>query len=218
MSDVYLMTGSFGLDKDDWQTSFYDDDLPPDWRAAFYSTLLRSVYLAPNEWRLAVENNWVDEVDEGFRIVLQAQTADDTREISGLNNAFAKLVAGVVLDYKVGTDEGLPKDEIKALQKRFPVCLDAGPEDYAECGIEKICDDLELAAVWYPADQAEPLASGDFLVTLINDEALPAQREIVTEIGQWMKGQRLAGLFNTSPKDAPIRAQETRILAELMGV
>ena len=37
-------------------------------------------------------------------------------------------------------------------------------------------------------------------------------------LGQWMSGHRRAALFNTSSKDAPLRAQETRVLAELMGV
>jgi hypothetical protein len=64
MNEEYLMTGSFGLDVDDWQGNFYDDDLPVDWRAASYSILLRSVLLPEQEWQKAVEQNWVEEVDE----------------------------------------------------------------------------------------------------------------------------------------------------------
>lgn len=218
MNEEYLMTGSLGLDNDLWQTSFYDDDLPADWRAAFYSTLLRSVYLLPHEWRKAAENDWVDEVDEGFRFVLHAQSSDDIRQLSELQQDFKDLVAGVVLEFKDNNVEKVNKSEIEELQKLFPLCLDAGAVDYAECGIDKVCESLAVCSVWYPAIQPEPLSSGDYLVTLISDEALPVQREIVTKIEQWMAGTRRAGLYNTSEKDAPIRAQETRILAELMGV
>ncbi|GBE08507.1 MAG TPA: hypothetical protein ENG90_00375 [Gammaproteobacteria bacterium] len=218
MSDENLMTGSFGLDNDDWQTIFYDEGLPHDWRAAFYSTSLCSVYLPPHEWRKAVENDWTDEVDEDFRFVLQAQSADDLRELTGQKVDFSALVAGVVLEYKYSDEERPRKNEIEELQKLFPVCLDAGPVDHAECGMDKICDSLAVCSVWYPSVQTEPLPSGDFLVTLISNETLPAQRVILTEIEQWMAGQRRAGLFNTCENDAPIRAQETRILAELMGV
>ena len=218
MNEEYLMTGSLGLDNDAWQTGFYDDDLPADWRAAFYSTLLRSVYLLPHEWRKAVENDWIDEVDEEFRFVLHAQSANDIRELSGLKVDFAARVAGVVLEYKNSDEDGPPGNEIEALKKLFPVCLDAGPVDYAECAIDKICDSLGVCSVWYPSAQTKPLPSGDFLVALISDETLPQQREIVSEIGQWMTGKRCAGLFNTNKKNAPVRAQETRILAELMGI
>jgi hypothetical protein len=218
MSEEYLMTGSLGLDNDLWQTSFYDDDLPADWRASFYSTLLRSVYLLPHEWRKAVEDDWVDEVDEGFRFVLHAQSSDDIRDLTELKQDFIALVAGVVLESKGNDDDSVHKSEIEEIQKLFPVCLDAGAVDYAECGIGKVCERLAVCSVWYPAAQSKPLSSGDFLVTLISDETLPVQKEIVTEIEQWMTGTRRAGLFNTSEKDAPLRAQETRILAELMGV
>ena len=114
MNEEYLMTGSLGLDNDAWQTAFYDDDLPADWRAAFYSTLLRSVYLLPHEWHKAIENDWVDEVDEEFRFVLHAQSANDIRELSGLKVDFAAHVAGVVLEYKNSDEERRKDKEIKA--------------------------------------------------------------------------------------------------------
>ncbi|MEA1888517.1 MAG: hypothetical protein U9N50_01875 [Pseudomonadota bacterium] len=218
MNEVYLMTGSFGLDNDAWQARFYDDELPPDWRAAYYSTLLRSVYLPRQEWRKAIENNWIDEVDEEFRFVLNLQSADDISELISQQADFTARVAGVVLEYRDSNEERPGKNEIEALRKLFPVCLDAGPVDFSECGIDQICDSFGICSVWYPSVQTKPLPSGDFLVALISDETLPMQREIVSEIEQWMTGQRRAGLFNTSEKNAPVNAQETRILAELMGV
>lgn len=223
MSEEYLMTGSVGLDVDAWQGNFYDDDLPADWRAAYYSTLLRSVLLHAKEWRKAVDQDWVDEVDEEFRFVLHiAPGADDlaslVNEIAELRADFAAQVAGVVVKCSANFFTPSNDDAFAALQNLFPLCLDAGEDDYADSGMDVLSHRYGMGCVWYPAAQEEPLPSGDFLVTLINRQQLPEQKAIVAKIEKWMSGQRRAGLFNMSAEDAPLRAQETRILAELMGV
>lgn len=224
MSEEYLMTGSFGLDVDAWQGSFYDDDLPPEWRAASYSTLLRSVLLPQKEWRRAIKNNWVDEVDEEFRFVLYSNspTENDLQalidELSSLPGAFSAQVAGLVLQYDSGSTNNEMISKILDLKELFPVCLDAGMDDYSSSGIDVICQKARISSVWYPAAQAVPLPSGDFLVALIDQQTLPEQKKVVAEIDSWMSGECSAGLFNTNKNDAPLRAQETRILAELMGV
>ncbi len=225
MNEEYLMIGSFGLDVDAWQGGFYDDQLPADWRVASYSTLLRSVLLPQAEWQKAVRENWINEVDEDFRFVLYAESAVNDKVLSSLVKEFSALpadfsvqVAGIVLQYQPPLAPSGNEAYIKEIQSLFPLCLDAGKVDTSKSGMDVFCDSLGLSCVWYPAVQTKPLPSGDFLVTLINQETLPEQREIVTQIDHWMSGQRRAGLFNTNKEDAPLRAQETRILAELMGV
>lgn len=229
MNEEYLMIGSFGLDVDAWQGAFYADELPADWRAASYSTLLRSVLLPQAEWQKAIIEDWIDEVDEEFRFVLYAESCANDKIFSSLVKEFSELpadflaqVAGVVLQFQPemvsSKNNSRNQAHIKEIQQLFPLCLDAGKVDTSESGMDVFCDSLGLSCVWYPAVQTEPLPSGDFLVTLINQETLPEQREIVSQIDHWMSGKRKAGLFNTNKDDAPLRAQETRILAELMGV
>ena len=224
MSEEYLMTGSFGLDVDAWQGSFYDDDLPPDWRIASYSTLLRSVLLPQEEWRRAINNNWIDEVDEEFRFVLYSNSPTENDllalidELSSLPDAFSAQVAGLVLHYDCGNADNKMSGTVLELTELFPVCLDAGMDDYSSSGMNVICQKAQVSSVWYPATQPAPLPSGDFLVALIDQQTLPEQRMIMAEIDSWMSGERTAGLFNTNKNDAPLRAQETRILAELMGI
>jgi hypothetical protein len=224
MSEEYLMTGSFGLDVDAWQGSFYDDDLPSDWRVASYSTLLRSVLLPQEEWRRAINNNWIDEVDEEFRFVLYANspTENDLHalidELSSLPDAFSAQVAGLVLHFGGGSADNDVSSKILELKELFPLCLDAGMDDYSSSGMNVVCQKAQISCVWYPASQPAPLPSGDFLVALIDQQTLPQQRMIVAEIDSWMSGERTAGLFNKNKNDAPLRAQETRILAELMGI
>lgn len=223
MSEEYLMTGSFGLDVDDWQGNFYDDDLPAGWRAAYYSTLLRSVLLPQQEWQQAIEDNITDEVDEDFRFVLYLEPDADEQgsplaALSALPAKFASQVAGVVLACAPAHLQTEVAKTVHEIRQMFPLCLDTGVVDYAESGVDVFCEDVDVAAVWYPSAQAEPLPSGDFLVTLIDQQSLQEQRKIMEVLGQWMSGRRGAALFNTSSKDAPLRAQESRVLAELMGV
>jgi hypothetical protein len=225
MNEEYLMVGSFGLDVDAWQGGFYDDQLPADWRVASYSTLLRSVLLPQAEWQKAVKEDWINEVDEEFRFVLYAESSANEKVLSSLVKEFSMLpvdfsaqVAGIVLQLQPELVSSVSEAHIKEIQSLFPLCLDAGKVDISKSGMDVFCDSLGLCSVWYPAVQTKPLPSGDFLVTLINRETLPEQREIVTQIDHWMSGQRRAGLFNTNKEDAPQRAQETRILVELMGV
>ena len=223
MSEECLMTGSFGLDVDDWQGNFYDDDLPADWRAAYYSTLLRSVLLPQQEWRRAIADNVIDEVDEDFRFVLfmeqdKSEPGGPQAALSALPAVFASQVAGVVLACSPAYLQTEGDKTVNEIRQMYPLCLDAGIGDYAETGIDAFCEGVDVAAVWYPSAQAEPLQSGDFLVTLISQQSLQEQRKIMEVLGQWMSGHRRAALFNTSSKDAPLRAQETRVLAELMGV
>ncbi len=152
MSKEYLMTGSFGLDVDAWQGSFYDDDLPPEWRAASYSTLLRSVLLPQEEWRKAINNNWIDEVDEEFRFVLYSNspTENDLQalidELSSLPCAFSAQVAGLVLHYDSGSANNEMSSTILGLKELFPVCLDAGMDVYSSSGMDLICQKAQISS------------------------------------------------------------------------
>ena len=224
MTEEYLMTGSFGLDVDEWQGDFYDEDLPPDWRAASYSILLRSVLLPQPEWQKAIAEDWTGEVDEEFRFIVHMEAKNEVditgliKKLKVLPEDFAAQLAGVVLRIEPELAVNIKESVYKTISEMFPFCLDVGRESYAISGMDAYCEHAGLAAVWYPATQAEPMPAGELLITMINHETLPEQKEIVGKIEKWMTGQRRAGLLNTNEKNAPIRAQETRILAELMGV
>lgn len=226
MHHEQLLVGTVGLDVDDWQGVFYDADLPRDWRAAYYSTLLRGVMLPAREWREAVVAQWVDEVDTGFRFVLQL-SADivtlpalvaATRELAALPAGFAAQVAGIVLPVDVGRGLLDWQDALKNLQTLFPLCLDAGGHDVSGSPLAANCREADLALAWYPALSAQPEPAGNFMVAYLHDEDLPRQRAVIEQLGDWMGEERGAGLFQQAVKQAPLRAQETRQLAELLGV
>ena len=70
---VYL--GAVGWNHPGWPEAFYPEEMPEDWRLAFYNTQFRCVYLdraawadrAPELWA-----QWAEETQEAFRFVLEA--------------------------------------------------------------------------------------------------------------------------------------------------
>ena len=69
---VYL--GAAGWQHPVWLDAFYPEDLPEDWRLAFYNTQFRCNYLERAAWAgLAPEiwAQWAQETQESFRFVLE---------------------------------------------------------------------------------------------------------------------------------------------------
>ena len=219
MSDIedYLMVGTVGVDVDAWQGGFYDEDLPEDWRMASYSSLLRSVLVPPGEMARAIGQGWADEVDDEFRFVLRVGM-DDIDLLKALPAALERRTAGCVVELADASLGDELRDRIRDLNRTMPVCLDSAGEALADTDLDDLCGQLGLARVWYPSRQDAPLAQGGILVAIIDEADLPGQRRIVEMLDGWMAGSRPAGLFHALSDDAPERAQQTRLLAEMMGV
>jgi hypothetical protein len=71
---------SAGWEYPEWNGCFYPDDLPPEWRLAYYANIYRSVYLPYTAWSgcdLQTLSGWVGDTPERFRFVLQANPGGD---------------------------------------------------------------------------------------------------------------------------------------------
>lgn len=71
-------TGSAGWEHPQWEGGFYPDELPPEWRLAFYNTAFPCVYLAYEAWSgrdLQTLGAWVEDTLERFRFVLEPNPA-----------------------------------------------------------------------------------------------------------------------------------------------
>jgi hypothetical protein len=215
--DNYLMVGAVGLDVDAWQGGFYDQDLPADWRAAYYSTLLRSVLLPETEWRNAIAEEWFDEVDIDFRFVLQTRLTG-LEALLDLPQGLADRVVGSVVEIPflpLPVDE---RDRLRQLADKMPVCLDRPAAEPAPDDLDALCRQLGLSRVWHPSAQTSPLDSGRLLVAIVEDVSLQRQRELIGVLEGWKTGNRTAGLFHEGGNNAAERAQQTRLLAEMMGI
>jgi hypothetical protein len=215
--DDYLMVGTVGLDVDAWQGSFYDQDLPTDWRIAHYSTLLRSVVLPEHEWHKAMAENWAAEVDEDFRFVVCSGMAG-AAELLDVPASMAERVAGCIIEIQSLPLTGEDRSILARLADHMPVCLDQPADGKASAELDALCRQLGASRVWYPSVRETPLASGRLLVALVDDATLPQLRSIISVLEGWMAETRTAGLFHVAGEDAPRRALQTRQLAEMMGV
>jgi len=207
------MVGCVGLDVDAWQDGFYDPDLPRDWRPAYYSTLLRSVLLPEAEWLQAIASGWAEEVDNDFRIVLRIDSPAGLRRLAGLPGPLqARTVGAVVTAAALGPEQSAAV-RFAALRAgtHLPLCLDVDRHTREKLAV------VDCGLVWYPGRTAEPAPGGRLLVTCLAGESLPRQREIIARISAWRTPGSLAGLFHAG-NEAPQRAQETRLLAEMLGV
>ncbi|MGE5027404.1 MAG: hypothetical protein ACM3JK_02925 [Betaproteobacteria bacterium] len=66
---------SAGWEHPEWNGGFYPDDLPPEWRLAYYAHIYPGVYLSRAAWSdcdLQTLSGWVDDTPAHFRFVLEA--------------------------------------------------------------------------------------------------------------------------------------------------
>lgn len=76
---VYL--GAAGWNAPAWLDEFYPEDMPEDWRLAFYNTQFRCVYLERGAWaglNPEIWAQWANETHESFRFVLESSGSAET--------------------------------------------------------------------------------------------------------------------------------------------
>lgn len=75
LQSYQFYVGSTGWDHPEWNGCFYPEDLPPEWRLAYYGNVFHCVYLSYAAWSscdLQTLSGWVNDTLERFRFVLEA--------------------------------------------------------------------------------------------------------------------------------------------------
>jgi len=92
--------GAIGWDHDAWSGAFYPEDLPPEWRLAFYNTEFECVYLPYAVWsRESPETlaQWREDTLERFRFLLEQAhgpaSAEDAARLAALGEKAVLAVA-----------------------------------------------------------------------------------------------------------------------------
>lgn len=89
-TNYYIYTGSEDWENQQGLLGLYPEDLPSDWRLAFYNTQFRCVYLPLEKWIHASDGelfSWLNDTNEKFRFVLEAPK-QQTTEYSQLAERF----------------------------------------------------------------------------------------------------------------------------------
>ncbi len=71
---------AYGWQHRGWSGSYYPDDLPEEWRLAFYANEFRAVVVPESTWRDADADRiaaWAGETGAGFRFLLEAAASGD---------------------------------------------------------------------------------------------------------------------------------------------
>jgi len=122
--------GSAGWAHPQWEGRFYPDELPPEWRLAFYNTLFPCVYLTYEEWSgcdMQTLSGWVEDTLDRFRFVLEPNPAglsdDDKARLETLGSRIDPL-GGQVVWLEGKPDLKRLAGELKSLAERTgPVYL-----------------------------------------------------------------------------------------------
>jgi len=247
---VPLLIGTVGWEFDDsgdaGAASFYPEDLPPDWRFAFYSNRLRAVYVPGAIWQSGAHGpaeplEWAADCDEGFRFVIELPSllarpmsheafeqgfGEFTRRIEPLHHRIAGWCLRVeahpqagphVRSQAVGTaDTDWLSRAIATLGDHRPVCVDL-PEDWPARALAVVVQ-AGAGLVWRPEDEADPETTGNLLIARQMPSNPRALRATIERLVAWRTADRVAGLFIEPAAEAPKRAEEARLIAELLGV
>ncbi|MEZ5537896.1 MAG: hypothetical protein R3F02_20015 [Thiolinea sp.] len=67
----YLELGACGIEPADWASEYYPDDLPEDWKFAYYTNKFKQIFLTAEQWQRAELSEWFAEVGDEFRFYLE---------------------------------------------------------------------------------------------------------------------------------------------------
>lgn len=90
-----LLLGFAGWPHAEWGDSYFPDDLPPDWRFAYYSNDAGCLLLSQAQWQaLGVDEleDWLDDVPPFFRFYPEVSTACDLAKLDVLRGRLGALL------------------------------------------------------------------------------------------------------------------------------
>lgn len=222
-----LMVGTVGWDYDHWVASYYSDDLPDDWRFAYYSNEHRSVlvpsgHIKPNG--ADVVSDWVEDCDEEFRFVVEIPKnsvldADESRLQSFMKGmeSLRSHLAGYYVSLGAITGQELAQlqSRFSLLQQHAPLCIDYDRDAKTSNQLCKIANDVNVGLRWHPDIEKVPVAGGALMLLLGDAKEPREQRRLIECLEKWMQdSDGLAGLF----LQTPATASQARIIAEMLGV
>jgi len=220
-----ILIGTWGFDVDAWSPAFYPEELPADWRFAYYSNWLRAVLLPAAMLAQAGPSqlaDWVEDTDAEFRFVIELPEAAVDAALAGnmtpIDTCLARIAplkahtAGFLLPASSlcrATDTAAMR-----LLSRFdnvPLCVGgAQPADDCAARLAR----LAIGQCWETNETPAPLPRGRLLVVR-TDAGTPAQQRSVLEAAAaWCRDHTQAAIFF----DHPAKAQQARLLVELMNL
>ncbi len=122
--DSRLEIGAAGWQHPSWSESFYDEELPPEWRLTFYSNEFRFCVIPWSDWSSVSQETLeqlADDVEQPFRLFLQTPLEHITH-INKLPDVLQPHIEGLVISCENELTD-IP-DSLQALAQQYPLHLD----------------------------------------------------------------------------------------------
>jgi len=221
------MVGTIGWDHEDWVGNFYPDDLPDDWRFAYYSNDYRAVLATVDHFKISDNeaiSEWEEDCDETFgfvveipRIFLDQSDIDALRVFLDDISLLHSRTRGFLLSSGETTSQMVTQLQpgIELLQELGPVCIDITGESETPDQLTQLMADYNVGLCWHPDTNETPRAGGSLMLALSDEKDPRGLREIIEALEEWRQhSDGLAGLF----LESTAAASQARIIAEMLGV
>jgi len=221
LNDYAVLIGACGWQHTQWGTSYYPEELPPEWQLAYYGNeyplvLIPAEYWAQGSGAIA---QWCEETEERPRFVCEwpLQELDVRRDtISAALDQLGDRVEAVLLSVTDAPDTA-QLEAIRRMASAYAVCL-----DWPQANAQMLTDVLSglvqgrgVSACWRGDAAAKSLLEfGPVAVARINSSGqTPRSLRSLLETLLASAGQRQAMLlFDGDPPDTEIMDQAEVIL------
>lgn len=212
MQNLILSPGSRGWCFDAWRGGFYPDDLPGEWRLAYYSNEFRCLLATEQECLDGACDDWQEEVSASFSLFVECSTQ---RGLSGLRDWLCSEqgqgIAGLVL-----RAEALQSSLMeKYADLSIPLFIDANVDE-----LTHVADHGKVNCLWRPGRLLLPGAAGDPCAGIISDGDYDDDRSLrqlaETFLQACPPGRGLACLFLEGKTPDIGALQRLAVMAELL--
>lgn len=225
-----LLVGLTDLFDPHWQTTYFPEECPGDWRATYYSNDFRGAWLGMDFWqhnegqRADYVAAFIEDGDSDFYFLISLGS-NELKHWATCRTSLRPIAAQIAA-YVINTPAQGAWDEwlttLSDWQGDAPVAVQVLSDSLLtieqKMQLEALLHSKNWSLVWHAEDGQPPFSGGQFLPVLGHACDLRALRYQIEQLGNWMGAQRSAGLF-FAPKSASAElALSAKELAELMGV
>lgn len=214
MRKIILSPAARGWCHDDWYGAFYPDDLPPEWRLAYYANEFRSLLATEQECVQGYCDDWAEELSGEFALCVEATTLAGAAALHDwLSGKQGKGIKGLLLRSR-SRDEGMALFE-KYSDLSIPLFLDVNVDE-----LTHLADHGKVNCLWRPGRNLLPGTTAGLCAGIISDGDYDDDRSLRQLAEEFLQacppGCSLACLFvEGAPPELGI-LQRLAIMADLL--
>lgn len=218
-----IRVGARGWQYDGWDSEFYPDDLPKDWRFSYYSNEYQTVLIpqhyltqfTPADWQ-----DWMDDAQNNFHFYVEVAESMQWRDIQPYLQVLGDQLQGIVVVIEKLQDMDALAKLINKLKSVAPVSLKKVGEAVTDQDMQTLYTCYEVNGCW-DGSADRPLWQYGSSAVLIRDGNQNNSPEIVRQFVE--KGFEFAEncqtlvVFFSGPSPKISEIQNARMVTELLA-